>query len=103
MCKIDDYLPLGFPPAEMPPLQRLIMLMLARMAANRRDGWSTGWSTVEAIARLTGMAPRSARKHLRELNDGGFIGSDEFAGRTIYMVQRETPSKKLSAGQHNEK
>ena len=99
MCKIDDYLPLGFPPAQMPPLQRLIMLMMARQAADRRDVWAT----VDAVARMTGVATRSARKHLRELNDGGFVRSAEVNGRTIYRAQRKTPRKELSTGQHNEK
>ena len=99
MCKIDDYLPLGFPPAQMPPLQRLIMMMLAREASDRRDVWAT----VDAVARMTGVATRSARKHLRELNDGGFVRMAEVNGRTIYKAQRETPRKELSTGQHNEK
>ena len=99
MCKIDDYLPLGFPPAEMPPLQRLIMLMLAREASDRRDGLAT----VDGVARMTGMAIRSARKHLVWLHRGGFVRMAEVDGRTLYMAQRETPSKKLSTGQHNEK
>ena len=85
MCKIDDYLPLGFPPAEMPPLQRLIMLMLARMSSDRRDVWAT----VDAVARMTGMVPRSARKHLRELNDGGFVRRTEVDGRTLYSAARD--------------
>ena len=100
MCKTDDYLPLGFPPAEMPPLQRLIMLMLAREASDRQDVWAT----VDGVARMTGMVPRSARKHLRELHDGGFVRRAEVTGRTIlYRAHRETPRKELSTGQHNEK
>ena len=85
MCKVDDYLPLGFPPAAMPPLQRLIMLMLARMSADRRDVWAT----VDSVARMTGVAIRSARKHLRELHDGGFIRRAEVDGRTLYSAARD--------------
>ena len=99
MCKTDDYLPLGFPPADMPPLQRLIMLMLAREASDRQDVWAT----VDSVARMTGMVPRSARKHLIGLHGGGFVRVAEVNGRTIYRAQRETPRKELSTGQHNEK
>jgi len=67
---VNHFLPQGFPPAEMPPLQRLIMLTLAKKAAEAGD---FAWLTVDDVARATGMATRSARKHLADLEGEVFV------------------------------
>jgi len=80
---INDFLPQGFPPAEMPPLQRLIMLTLAKKAAESGD---FAWLTVDEIARATGMATRSARKHLEDLNGEVFVTQLDKRGKSTYSA-----------------
>jgi len=82
---INRFLPQGFPPAEMPPLQRLIMLTLAKKAAEAGD---FAWLTVDEIARATGMATRSARKHMADLEGEVFVTRIDRArtGKSTYSA-----------------
>jgi len=84
---INDFLPHGFPPAEMPPLQRLIMMTLAKKSAEAGD---FAWLTVDEIARATGMATRSARKHLSDLEGEVFITRIDRArtGKSTYSAKK---------------
>jgi len=81
--QINEFLPHGFPPAEMPPLQRLIMLTLAKKSAEAGD---FAWLTVDEIARATGMATRSARKHLIDLEGEVFVTRIDKAGKATYSA-----------------
>ena len=83
MIEIKQKLPEHFPPAKMPPLQRLIVLALA-------TGHTDEWWSADDVVRATGVVRRSALKHLRALTEAGFVGERVNAdnGRKTYILRR---------------
>jgi len=83
MIEIKQKLPEHFPPAKMPPLQRLIVLALA-------TGHADEWWSADDVVKATGVVRRSALKHLRALADDGFVGErvNEDNGRKTYILRR---------------
>ena len=82
MIEIKQQLPEHFPPAKMPPLQRLIVLALA-------TGHTDEWWSADDVVRATGVVRRSALKHLRALVEAGFVSERVNAdnGRKTYKLK----------------
>jgi len=82
MVEIKQKLPEHFPPAKMPPLQRLIVLALA-------TGHADEWWSADDVVRATGVVRRSALKHLRALTEAGFVGErvNSDNGRKTYKLK----------------